>query len=81
MNEETKLLSVAEAAEKLGVTRGRVNQFISDERLPAQKVGRSYVIKETDLKLIEDRQNGRPPKVKTDETLTSNPAGGLEREN
>jgi excisionase family DNA binding protein len=81
MSEETKLLSVAEAAAKLGITRGRVNQFISEERLSAQKVGRAYVIKEEDLNLIEKRQNGRPSKTKEDETLKSNPASGLEREN
>lgn len=81
MSQENKLLSVAEAAQKLGVTRGRINQFISEERLPAQKVGRAYVIKEGDLKLIEDRQNGRPAKVKEDETLKENPASGLERQN
>lgn len=58
-----KLLSVAEVAEKLGVTRGRVNQFISEGRLPAQKIGRAFAIKEEDLILIKDRQTGRPPKI------------------
>lgn len=60
VNEETKLLSVAEAAEKLGVTRARVNQFISENRLPAQRIGRSFVIKEKDLNLVENRKTGRP---------------------
>ena len=64
MNKETKLLSVIEAAEKLGVSRIRVNQFIDEGRLPAQKVGRSYVILESDLELVKDRKTGRPPKVK-----------------
>jgi len=64
MNKETKLLSVIEAAEKLGVSRWRVNQFIDDGRLPAKKVGRSYVILESDLQLVENRQTGRPPKNK-----------------
>ena len=64
VSKEMKLLSVAEAAEKLGVTRGRVNQFITEGRLPAQRIGRSYAIKEADLDLIEKRQTGRPPKVK-----------------
>jgi excisionase family DNA binding protein len=62
VSEETKLLSVAEAAEKLGVTRARVNQFISENRLPAQRIGRSFVIKEKDLSLIENRKTGRPSK-------------------
>ncbi len=64
MSKETKLLSVIEAAEKLGVSRWRVNQFIDKGRLPAQKVGRSYVILESDLQLVENRQTGRPPKDK-----------------
>jgi excisionase family DNA binding protein len=63
VSEETKLLSVAEAAEKLGVTRARVNQFISENRLPAQRIGRSFVIKEKDLTLIENRKTGRPAKT------------------
>lgn len=61
---EVKLLSVAEAAKKLGVTRGRVNQLIANNRLPAQKIGRAYVVREDDLKLVENRQTGRPPKAK-----------------
>lgn len=64
MNKESNLLSVIEAAEKLGVSRIRVNQFINEGRLPAQKIGRSYVILESDLQLVENRQTGRPPKAK-----------------
>lgn len=66
MSKETKLLSVAEAAEKLGVSRWRVNQFIDEGRLPAQKVGRAFVILESDLQLVENRPTGRPPKQTTD---------------
>ncbi len=64
MSKEIKLLSVIEAAAKLGVSRWRVNQFINEGRIPAQKIGRSYVIKESDLHLVEDRPTGRPPKDK-----------------
>ncbi len=64
MSKEIKLLSVIEAAEKLGVSRWRVNQFINEGRLPAKKVGRSYIILESDLELVENRQTGRPPKDK-----------------
>ena len=66
MSKEIKLLSVIEAAEKLGVSRWRVNQFINEGRLPAQKIGRSYVIKESDLQLVADRPTGRPPKDKSE---------------
>ena len=64
MGDEIKLLSVAEAAAQLGITRARVNQFINENRLPAQRIGRSFVIKEEDLSLIENRKTGRPPKAK-----------------
>ena len=56
-----KLLSTAEVATKLGVTIGRVQQLIWEERLPAQRVGRTYIIREADLKLVEGRKPGRPP--------------------
>ena len=56
------LLSTKQAAEKVGVSVPRIHQLISEGRLPAKKVGRDYVINEADLKLIEDRKVGRPPK-------------------
>jgi len=62
MSKEIKLLSVVEAATILGVSRWRVNQFIDEGRLSAQKVGRSYVINESDLELVKDRKTGRPSK-------------------
>lgn len=65
MKEKTdNLLSVTEAAERLGVIRQRVFQLIQSGRLPAVKVGSQYVIKESDLQLVEDRPTGRPPKDK-----------------
>ena len=60
--ENDKLLSVKESAEILGVNRQRVQTLISEGRLPAQKIGNSYVIKESDLELVKDRKTGRPPK-------------------
>ena len=56
------LLSTKEAAERLGVSVLRVQQLIWAERLPAQKFGRDYMIKESDLKLVENRKPGRPSK-------------------
>ncbi len=64
MSDEIKLISVAEAAKILGVTRARVNQFITDKRLPAQRIGRSFAIREENLQLIQNRRTGRPPKTK-----------------
>lgn len=57
-----KLISSAEAAEKLGVHITRVQVLIRQGRLPAQKVGRNYVINEDDLKLVKERKPGRPKK-------------------
>jgi excisionase family DNA binding protein len=57
-----KLLSVKESAEILGVNRQRIQALITEERLPAQKIGNSYVIKESDLELVKERKTGRPSK-------------------
>jgi excisionase family DNA binding protein len=57
-----KLLTTAQVAERLGVHRTRINVLIREGRLPAQQFGRAYLIDEKDLKLIADRQVGRPRK-------------------
>jgi excisionase family DNA binding protein len=57
-----KLLTTKEAAERLGVGYVRIHQLIKQGRLPAEKMGRDYFIKESDLKLVEDRKPGRPSK-------------------
>jgi excisionase family DNA binding protein len=56
------LLTTAEVAERLGVHRTRVNVLIKEGRLPAQQFGRAYLVKEEDLKLVENRKTGRPRK-------------------
>ncbi|HEX7176697.1 MAG TPA: helix-turn-helix domain-containing protein [Pyrinomonadaceae bacterium] len=56
------LLTTKEVAERLGVTPRRVLAMIQAEQLPAEKFGRDYMIKEKDLKLVEDRKVGRPRK-------------------
>lgn len=61
-----KLLTTKETAERLGVSVARIHQLISEGRLPAEKMGRDYFIKEDDLKLVEDRKPGRPPKAKAE---------------
>lgn len=59
------LINTKEAAEKLGVSTLRVQQLIWGGRLPANKIGRDYVIQEADLKLVADRKPGRPSKEET----------------
>jgi excisionase family DNA binding protein len=61
-NKKEKLLSVSEAAEILGVVRQRVLQLIYADRLDAEKVGRQYVIRESNLNAVKNRKNGRPKK-------------------
>lgn len=63
-------ITTKEAAERLGVSAARVRQLVLAGDLPAEKFGRDLMIKESDLKLVEDRPMGRPPKAK------SNGAGG-----
>ena len=57
------LLNTKQAAERLNISAIRVRQLIREGRLAAQLVGRDYVIKESDLKLVQDRKTGRPPKT------------------
>ncbi len=56
------LLSTNEAAVRLNISQNRVLVLIAEGRLPAKKIGRDYVIQETDLKLVAYRPPGRPRK-------------------
>ncbi len=60
------ILTSAQAAERLGVSVRRVQQLVKDGRLPAELFGGSLMIKEEDLKLVEERKVGRPPKAKVE---------------
>jgi excisionase family DNA binding protein len=71
-------VTTKEAAERLGVTVTRVQQLIHAGRLPAEKKGRDYFIKEEDLKLVEDRKPGRPRKAPSAE-ITKHAAGKISR--
>jgi excisionase family DNA binding protein len=55
-------LTTKKVAEELGVSLRRVQAMIESGRLPATKFGRDYMIKEADLKLVENRKVGRPKK-------------------
>jgi len=54
--------SVREAAQILGVTRGRVHQFVCEGRLKAEKIGNILVFRESELQRFKDipRTPGRP---------------------
>ena len=57
-----KRLTVKQAASELGVSVPRVHQLIQEERLPAEKLGRDWIIESGDLEKVKDRPTGRPPK-------------------
>jgi len=59
-----KLLSVNDVAEILGVHHSRVRIFIYEGRLPAQKISRTWVIREKDLNKLKILKRGRPKKKK-----------------
>jgi excisionase family DNA binding protein len=58
--ERMNQLTTKEVAERLGITVPRVHALIKAGRLPVQRFGRAYMIKEGDLKLVQDRKPGRP---------------------
>jgi excisionase family DNA binding protein len=57
-----KMLTTKEVADALGISLRQVQTLIQREKLPAQKFGRDYMVKESDLKLVHERPKGRPPK-------------------
>lgn len=57
-----KILTTKQAAKTLGINDSRVRQLILSGRLPAQKIGRDWIIQEKDLKKVSDRKPGRPKK-------------------
>jgi excisionase family DNA binding protein len=59
-------LTTQQAADELGVTAGRIRQMIVDKQLPTIKFGHVHMIKRSDLKLVENRKVGRPPKAKAE---------------
>ncbi len=57
-------ITTQQASERLGVSVRRVVALINSGNLPSIRIGRSHVIKESDLKLVTDRKPGRPAKNK-----------------
>ena len=55
-----KWITTKQAAEELFVSRRRVQALIKAGRLPAQKRGRDWYIKDDDLWEVYNRQPGRP---------------------
>ncbi len=62
-----KLLSVKDAAARLGISPRRVRYLIKEGELAAQQLGREWVIQETALEGVKVYgKAGRPPKVLTE---------------
>ncbi len=58
----TKYLSVSEAAKSLGISRMQVIRKIKKGEIPAQKIGRAYVIPEEGLPGIFKKMTGTEKK-------------------
>jgi excisionase family DNA binding protein len=56
------MLTTAQVAARLGISRRRVLALIQSGRLPAQKVGRDWLIDPKDLSKVKIRKPGRPKK-------------------
>ena len=54
------MLTTIQVAKKLKITTARVRQLILANRLPAQKIGRDWFIKEQDLLNYKKWPKGRP---------------------
>jgi len=59
-----KLISAAEAANRLNVTSSRVRKMIASGRLKATKVGNMWLIDPKDLDAVKNRKVGRPRKAR-----------------
>ena len=56
-------LTTKEAAQRLGITPTRIQQLILDNKLPAEKFGRDWMIEEEALAGVQVYgRPGRPPK-------------------
>jgi excisionase family DNA binding protein len=63
MAKQTDMIPVAEAARLLKVTTVRIRAYIHDGRLPAQQIGRAFVLRRTDVEAFERQGPGRPKKT------------------
>lgn len=53
-------VTTGEAAARLGVTPNRIRQLIRGGQMPAQKVGRDWMILEEDLESFQNQPLGKP---------------------
>jgi excisionase family DNA binding protein len=72
---EESMLTTPQVAERLSISVRRVLALIEAGRLPSKQYGRDHLIKESDLKLVQDRKAGRPPKDATATKATKKRGG------
>jgi hypothetical protein len=53
-------LTTRQAGLELGVSPGRIRQFVLERRLPKEKLGRDLVVRRGDLEPLRGRRPGRP---------------------
>lgn len=59
------IYNTKKAAEIKGVSERRIRQMIQDEIIKAEKIGRDWIIEETELEKVKVyKQSGRPSKDK-----------------
>jgi excisionase family DNA binding protein len=77
-----EFISAKEAAERLNLTEQQTRSLIRDGKLPATRVGKTWIIDEKDLPLAQNRPGrGRPSKkasTKTPAKKTITPATSAE---
>jgi len=60
------MITTAQAAVILKISRSRVLKLIEAKRLPAEKLGRDWLIQPRDIELVRERRTGRPGKTELD---------------
>lgn len=61
------LLTIAQAAKLLGVSRQRMHKFIEQYHVPVGRVGRTMVVEQRDLATLVPRKRPAPGKPKKSE--------------
>ncbi|NJK53013.1 MAG: helix-turn-helix domain-containing protein [Leptolyngbyaceae cyanobacterium SU_3_3] len=64
-NNNPELLSVAQTAKLLDVTRQRVHDLIKNDQIVARKLGRYYYIEVTELERYKNQPTGKPYQPRT----------------
>lgn len=59
---QERYYSMREAAQRLGLSKGRIHQFITEGRLRSERIGNILVIPESELERFaaQERKPGRP---------------------